>query len=204
MDPRRRRLPAAPAARPRARSRRWPAAAAARAPARWPATTRTPPRWASRRPVGAPRRRPGAEPLWFSTTRPPTSTRPTPPPSTPPCAASTTSRLRRRRLGALGDRGAPARARRAARHLVVVAPTCAPACRQRPTRRDGGDGPRPLLVGGDDDAPVLAESLGGGSATEEFLDRWRTPGDARSKVWEERFGETRYVAARRPGVGRAR
>src|SRR5207253_1589128 len=32
------------------------------------------------------------------------------------------------------------------------------------------------------------------SITAEFLDRWRAPGDARSKVWEERFGETRYVA----------
>ena len=31
------------------------------------------------------------------------------------------------------------------------------------------------------------------SATEEFLDRWRTPGDRRSKVWEERFGEIKYV-----------
>ncbi|MEO7571085.1 MAG: OB-fold domain-containing protein, partial [Acidimicrobiales bacterium] len=30
-------------------------------------------------------------------------------------------------------------------------------------------------------------------ATEEFLDRWRTPGEVRSKVWEERFGETRYI-----------
>jgi uncharacterized OB-fold protein len=40
---------------------------------------------------------------------------------------------------------------------------------------------------------VLAELIGGGWATEEFLDRWRTPGDTRSKVWEERFGETRYV-----------
>ena len=30
--------------------------------------------------------------------------------------------------------------------------------------------------------------------TEEFLDRWRTPGDVRSKVWEERFGETKYLA----------
>ena len=29
--------------------------------------------------------------------------------------------------------------------------------------------------------------------TDEFLDRWRTAGDRRSKVWEERFGETRYV-----------
>jgi 3-hydroxy-3-methylglutaryl CoA synthase/uncharacterized OB-fold protein len=55
-----------------------------------------------------------------------------------------------------------------------------------------GDGAAALLVAGDD-VPLLATSIGVGRATEEFLDRWRTPGDARSKVWEERFGETRYV-----------
>ncbi|MGH9092280.1 MAG: OB-fold domain-containing protein, partial [Acidimicrobiales bacterium] len=43
-------------------------------------------------------------------------------------------------------------------------------------------------------APLLAEHLGGASATDEMMDRWRAPGDRRSKVWEERFGETRYVA----------
>jgi hypothetical protein len=48
-------------------------------------------------------------------------------------------------------------------------------------------------VGDEDDAPVLAEIIGAGQASEEFLDRWRSPGDTRSKVWEERFGETRYV-----------
>ena len=31
------------------------------------------------------------------------------------------------------------------------------------------------------------------SATEEFIDRWRTPGDRRARRWEERFGETKYV-----------
>src|SRR4029079_6701331 len=41
---------------------------------------------------------------------------------------------------------------------------------------------------------VIAEYLGGASATEEFVDRWRTPGDTRSKLWEERFGETKYLA----------
>jgi uncharacterized OB-fold protein len=40
---------------------------------------------------------------------------------------------------------------------------------------------------------VIAEFLGGASVTDEFLDRWRTPGDRRSRTWEERFGETRYV-----------
>jgi hypothetical protein len=58
----------------------------------------------------------------------------------------------------------------------------------------GGDGAAAVLVGSDDDGPLLAEYLGGASATEEFLDRWRTPGDTRSKQWEERFGETKYVA----------
>ncbi len=36
--------------------------------------------------------------------------------------------------------------------------------------------------------------IGQASVTEEFLDRWRTPGDRRSKQWEERFGELHYVA----------
>ena len=56
-----------------------------------------------------------------------------------------------------------------------------------------GDGAAALVVGDARDGPLLAELVGGGWATEEFLDRWRTPGDVRSKVWEERFGETRYV-----------
>ena len=58
----------------------------------------------------------------------------------------------------------------------------------------GGDAAAAVLVGDDADGPLLAEYLGGASATEEFLDRWRTPGDVRSKQWEERFGETKYVA----------
>jgi len=56
-----------------------------------------------------------------------------------------------------------------------------------------GDGAAALVVADVDDGPLLADAIGGGRATEEFLDRWRTPGEARSRVWEERFGETRYV-----------
>ncbi|HEX2737152.1 MAG TPA: 3-oxoacyl-[acyl-carrier-protein] synthase III C-terminal domain-containing protein, partial [Acidimicrobiia bacterium] len=66
----------------------------------------------------------------------------------------------------------------------------------RPTsadERDGGDAAAALLIGTDAQGPVIAEYLGSGSATEEFLDRWRSPGDAYSRVWEERFGETRYL-----------
>ena len=40
---------------------------------------------------------------------------------------------------------------------------------------------------------MIAEHLASASETEEFVDRWRSPGERRSKVWEERFGETRYL-----------
>ncbi len=42
-------------------------------------------------------------------------------------------------------------------------------------------------------APLLAEFLGSSSVSVEFTDRWRSPGDTRTKLWEERFGETVYV-----------
>ena len=67
-----------------------------------------------------------------------------------------------------------------------------------PTSADesaGGDGGAALVVGEDSPGhPAIAEYLGGASLTDEFLDRWRTVGDRRSKTWEERFGENRYVA----------
>jgi len=60
-----------------------------------------------------------------------------------------------------------------------------------PDEAAGGDGASALLIG--DGKAVIAEHLGSASETEEFVDRWRSPGDRRSKVWEERFGETRYL-----------
>jgi 3-hydroxy-3-methylglutaryl CoA synthase len=62
-----------------------------------------------------------------------------------------------------------------------------------PDESAGADAAAALLVGDGDGAPVLAEVVGIGSATEEFVDRWRVPGDVASRVWEERFGETKYV-----------
>jgi len=59
---------------------------------------------------------------------------------------------------------------------------------------NGGDAASAFLVGSEADGEVLAELIGRGLATEEFLDRWRIPGEQRSRVWEERFGETRYAA----------
>jgi 3-hydroxy-3-methylglutaryl CoA synthase len=59
----------------------------------------------------------------------------------------------------------------------------------------GGDAAAAILVGSEEPGvEVIAEWLGSGSATGEFLDRWRLPGETRSKLWEERFGETRYLA----------
>jgi len=60
---------------------------------------------------------------------------------------------------------------------------------------EGGDGAAGIVVGSADDSTMLiAAYLGGSSATDEFVDRWRAPGDRRSRVWEERFGETRYLS----------
>jgi hydroxymethylglutaryl-CoA synthase len=57
----------------------------------------------------------------------------------------------------------------------------------------GGDAGAAILVGSESEGALLATLVGEGHATEEFLDRWRIPGERRSKVWEERFGETKYV-----------
>lgn len=57
----------------------------------------------------------------------------------------------------------------------------------------GGDAGAAMVVGDDSpDSPVLAEIVGTASATEEFVDRWRTPGERRTKVWDERFAELAY------------
>ena len=66
----------------------------------------------------------------------------------------------------------------------------------------GGDAAAALLIGdgGDGSAPVLAEIVAWESVTEEFVDRWKAPGAQTSRLWEERFGETRYYRARGRGT----
>jgi hydroxymethylglutaryl-CoA synthase len=60
--------------------------------------------------------------------------------------------------------------------------------------REGGDGAVAfLLADAAADARTIAEPLGAASATAEFLDRWRLPGEPASRQWEERFGEHAYV-----------
>ncbi len=65
----------------------------------------------------------------------------------------------------------------------------------------GGDAGAALLVG-DGDA-VLAEFIASASASDEFTDRWRAPGGRTSRLWEERFGENRYLALGADAFSRA-
>ncbi len=56
--------------------------------------------------------------------------------------------------------------------------------------RDSGDGAVAFTFVPDG---AVAEMVARASASEEFLDRWRVPGESTSKQWEERFGEQAYV-----------
>jgi 3-hydroxy-3-methylglutaryl CoA synthase len=77
-------------------------------------------------------------------------------------------------------------------HLVVSADLRAGAA-GGPDEAAFGDAAAAIVVADADQVPVRAEVVAVGRVSEEFLDRWRVPGEARSRWWEERFGETRYV-----------
>lgn len=66
--------------------------------------------------------------------------------------------------------------------------------------RDGGDGATALVFGTEDPA---AEVLATATASTEFLDRWRTPGEHASSQWEERFGQEVYGSLVGPTVADA-
>jgi 3-hydroxy-3-methylglutaryl CoA synthase/uncharacterized OB-fold protein len=55
-----------------------------------------------------------------------------------------------------------------------------------------GDGAAAVLLGDERHGDVVAEVAAWVSLSDEFVDRWRIPGETRSRVWEERFGELRY------------
>ena len=61
--------------------------------------------------------------------------------------------------------------------------------------REGGDGAAAFVMASESsvDGAVQIRPIGKGSATAEFLDRWRLPGEPASHVWEERFGEHAYL-----------
>ncbi len=56
---------------------------------------------------------------------------------------------------------------------------------------NGGDAGAAVLVGSDADGPLLAEVVATASVTDEFVERWRTPGEIRTKVWDDKFSEVR-------------
>ena len=123
-----------------------------------------------------------------------TPTGPTRPPSTPRSDCGT-RRVRRRRLRAQLDGCAAGWGRSDGRVARGRRATCAPGCRAR-RRIKRGRRAAALVVGrvATGRLRVLAEVVGSASFTAEFVDRWRAPGETRSKLWEERFGEQHYVA----------
>jgi hydroxymethylglutaryl-CoA synthase len=66
--------------------------------------------------------------------------------------------------------------------------------------RDSGDGAAAFVCASDG---AVAELIGRGAASDEFLDRWRVPGETDSHVWEERFGEELYVPLAREAFAAA-
>lgn len=56
--------------------------------------------------------------------------------------------------------------------------------------RDGADGAAAFLFGPAENAALVP--IGRGSATGEFLDRWRLPYEPTARQWEERFGQDCY------------
>ena len=79
-------------------------------------------------------------------------------------------------------------------------PTCAPASPGSAEERDSGDGAVAFVCAPDG---AVAELVGRGAASDEFLDRWRVPGEADSHVWEERFGEELYLPLAREAFAAA-
>lgn len=91
----------------------------------------------------------------------------------------------------VGALRAAADAAAAGRTTMVVAADVRVGLPGSADERDGGDAGAALVVA--PVGPYLAELVSTGTATAEFLDRWRVPGESHSRVWEERFGESVYT-----------
>lgn len=96
-----------------------------------------------------------------------------------------------------GLRGASAALRSALRSTeeadLVIAGDVRTGMAGSPEESGGGDAGSALLIGDGDESSLAAQYLGGASATREFLDAWRVPGELRTRHWEERFGQQRYA-----------
>ena len=141
------------------------------------------------------RNAPGSTPatLWFSTTAPAYLDKTN--------ATTIHAALRLERDVLAADAGGAARSATAALRTsldgtapaLVVAADIRGGLAGGPDESAGGDGAAAVLVGDENDGTLVATYLGSASASEEFLDRWRAPDDSWSKLWEERFGEGRYL-----------
>jgi 3-hydroxy-3-methylglutaryl CoA synthase len=80
-----------------------------------------------------------------------------------------------------------------ARTALVVASDLRVGYPGGPEEATGGDAAAALLIGDESEGTVLAEVIAWESLTQEFVDRWRIPGEPVTKLWEERFGETVYT-----------
>jgi len=69
-----------------------------------------------------------------------------------------------------------------------------------PDEAQGGDGAVAFVFAS---AGGVTEQLGHASATDEFLDRWRVPGESASRQWEDRFGEEAYLPLAHSAFDRA-
>ncbi|HXY93578.1 MAG TPA: OB-fold domain-containing protein [Acidimicrobiia bacterium] len=66
-----------------------------------------------------------------------------------------------------------------------------------------GDAGAAFVVGSETDGTVVAEFLGSASVTDEYIERWRAPGELRTKVWDERFSEVASLPLAVDGWNRA-
>ncbi len=181
------------------------ARAAARAPARWRPTTRTPPRSPSRPGATALAAAPGCSPesLWFATAVPTYLDKTN--------ATIVHAALRLDSSAAAYDLGGGVRSGIGALRAALasndptVLVTSADIRVGQPTGGDeaaGGDASAALLVGDDSAGPVIAEYLGAGSATREFLDTWRRPGRVPHPPLGGALRRDPVRPARRPGLER--
>ena len=102
------------------------------------------------------------------------------------CGAYDFAGSSRSAVGALAQAfGAADRAGAGGRTTVAVVSDLRTGLAGSAEERESGDGAAALLCAPDG---AVAELIGRGAASDEFLDRWRVPGETDSHVWEERFG----------------
>jgi 3-hydroxy-3-methylglutaryl CoA synthase/uncharacterized OB-fold protein len=130
----------------------------------------------------------GAGSLWFATTRPAYLEKSNA--ATVAAASGLPEEVAAYDLsGALRGGAGALRAGLSAGDAVVVASDVRYGLPGSADEAEGADAAAALVVGPD---PV-AELIGTAALTSEFLDRWRVPGEVRTRTWEERFGVEAYV-----------